>query len=111
MGKILEKYLSKMKSKYNCIGDYRGKGLFYAIEFVKNKKKERLINWKYINFFKEQKDMKNLLDFLWKKKLYCYARFNTLYICPALIISKKELINALNIIEIGISTIIEKKYF
>ena len=111
MGKIIEKFLKKIKLKYKCIGDYRGSGLFYAIEFVKNNKKQRLINWNYLNFFKEQKDIKNLLNFLWKQKIFCYSRYNMLYICPALIITKKELTNALKIIEEGISKIIEKKYF
>lgn len=110
-GKIIEKRLKKMKLKFSCIGDFRGKGLFYAIEFVKNKRKKRLVEWSYINHFKKQKDIKNLLGFLWKKGLFCYSRYNMIYICPPLVISKKDLLKGLNIIEEGIYKIIEKKYF
>ena len=111
LGKIIEKKFNQLKKKFKCIGDVRGKGLFYAIEFVKNEKKERLINWSYKNFFKESADMKNLFSFLSNKGLFCYGRYNMLYICPPLIITKKQLNNALDIIEEGISSIIEKKYF
>ena len=111
LGNLIENKLKKLKKKFNCIGDYRGKGLFYAIELVKNKRKERLIKWTYKNYFKENEDIKNLLNFLWQKRLFCYSRYNILYICPPLIISKKELLKSLNIIEVGISENIEKKYF
>ena len=44
LGNLIEKKLNIMKKKFKCIGDVRGKGLFYAIEFIKNKNGERLIN-------------------------------------------------------------------
>lgn len=108
---LIELKLKDLKKKYNCIGDYRGKGLFYAIEFVKNKKNQRLINWTYKNYFKDNQDIKKLLNYLWQKGLFCYSRYNMLYICPPLIIPRKELQKALSLIEFGISEIIEKKYF
>jgi taurine--2-oxoglutarate transaminase len=111
LGNIIEKKLKKMKLKFQCIGDYRGKGLFYAIEFIKDKKGTRLIEWTYKNYFKEIPEMKNLFNYLWNNKLFCYGRYNMLYICPPLIVSKKDLIRGLNIIEEGILENIEKKYF
>ena len=100
-----------MKKKFKCIGDVRGKGLFYAIEFVKNEKKDRLVKWTYKNYFKESLPMKNLFKFLWKNGLFCYGRYNMLYICPPLIVSKNELERGLNLIEKGISINIENKFF
>ena len=103
--------MKTFQKKFNCVGDYRGKGLFYAIEFIKDKKGKRLINWTYNNYFKEVPEMKMLLNYLWKKKLFCYGRYNMLYICPPLVISKKNLIKGLNLIENGILENIEKKFF
>ena len=111
LGTLIDKKLKKLQNKFDCIGDYRGKGLFYAIEFVKDKKGKRLISWTYKNYFKEAPEMKELFNYLWKKKLFCYGRYNMLYICPPLVVSKKDLIKGLNLIEEGILEIIEKKYF
>ena len=111
LGFLIDKKLLKMKKKFKCIGDVRGKGLFYAIEFIKNKKRDRLIKWTYKNYFKESLPMKNLFKFLWKNGIYCYGRYNMLYICPPLIISKSELERGLNIIEKGIHINIENKFF
>ncbi len=111
LGNLIEKKLKRLTKKFKCIGDVRGKGLFYAIEFVKDKNQKRLINWTYKNYFKEVPEMKNLIDFLWKNGLFCYGRYNMLYICPPLIISKKDLMSGLDLIEKGIQENIEKKYF
>ena len=111
LGNVIDKKLKTFQKKFNCVGDYRGKGLFYAIEFIKDKKGKRLINWTYNNYFKEVPEMKMLLNYLWKKKLFCYGRYNMLYICPPLVISKKNLIKGLNLIENGILENIEKKFF
>ena len=78
---------------------------------MKDKKGKRLISWTYKNYFKEAPEMKELFNYLWKKKLFCYGRYNMLYICPPLVVSKKDLIKGLNLIEEGILEIIEKKYF
>ena len=111
LGNIIEKRFNKLKRKFNCIGDIRGKGLFYAIEFVKDKNNKRLVNWTYKDYFKQSQEMKNLFKYLSSKGLYCYGRYNMLYICPPLIISKKELNDSLNIIEKGIFINIEQKFF
>jgi taurine--2-oxoglutarate transaminase len=111
LGFLIDKKLLKMKKKFKCIGDVRGKGLFYAIEFIKNEKKDRLVEWTYKNYFKESLLMKNLFMFLWENGLFCYGRYNMLYICPPLVISKRELEKGLNIIEKGISINLENKLF
>ena len=111
LGFLIDKKLSKMKEKFKCIGDVRGKGLFYAIEFVKNEKKDRIIDWTYKNYFKESKLMRDLFNFLWKNGLFCYGRYNMLYICPPLVISRSELERGLNVIEKGISINLENKLF
>ncbi len=38
MGKLIEKKSQELMSKFECIGDIRGKGCMRALEFVKNKK-------------------------------------------------------------------------
>ena len=111
LGNLIEKKLNIMKKKFKCIGDVRGKGLFYAIEFIKNKNGDRLINWTYKNYFKESTHMKNLFKFLLDNGMFCYGRYNMIYICPPLIIKKSELERGLNLIERGIEKNIENKFF
>ena len=46
MGEVLVRELEWMKEEHPCVGDVKGKGLFAAIELVKdNETKERLVSW------------------------------------------------------------------
>ena len=100
--------LEKLTKKHKSIGSYRGKGLFYAIEFVDPRDlNKRLVEWNNSNYYSGHPLMKNLIKLLKEKCLYTYSRFNVLFIAPPLCISKNELLAAIKIISESISESIE----
>jgi taurine--2-oxoglutarate transaminase len=108
MGQLLDKELNKLSSRHDSIGSYRGKGLFYAIEFVDPiNTNKRLVEWEDSNYYKAHPKMKRLINNLKKKGLFTYSRFNVLFIAPPLCINRTQLLTALEIISEIISDSIE----
>ncbi|MFZ0592282.1 MAG: aminotransferase class III-fold pyridoxal phosphate-dependent enzyme [Bryobacteraceae bacterium] len=98
-GAYLAERLDAMKRRYACVGDVRYKGLFSAIELVKNKEtKEPLAP-----FNGTSPEMTLLAVHLKSQHLYAFSRFNMLWICPPLIVTKEELSHGLDIIEDGLA--------
>lgn len=94
-GAYLAQRLENMKRRFACVGDVRYKGLFSVIELVRNKEtKEPLAP-----FNGTSPEMGILTAHLKKKRLYTFARFNMVWICPPLIISQEELRYGLDIME------------
>ena len=109
LGQLLDEELTRLKSRHNCIGSFRGKGLFYAIEFVDlNDKNKRLVEWHNSNYYHAHPLMKKLIKLLKEKGVYTYSRYNVLFIAPPLCIDKIELLNAINIISESITLTFEK---
>ena len=97
LGEFLLQALKEIKDKHPCVGDVRGKGLFAAIELVKDREtKEPLIPWTVNNYENKPRIMKELLGKLKEEGVYTYARWDMLMICPPLCISKEELSWGLN---------------
>ena len=87
LGKHLGERLEAMKSKYACVGDVRYIGLFSVLELVKDKKtKEPLAP-----FNGTSPEMGKLAAHLRSKHVYAYSRFNMVWVCPPLVITKEEL--------------------
>ena len=102
-GRVLANRLEAMKRQYACVGDVRYKGLFSAIELVKDKStKEPLAP-----FNGTSPEMALLAGYLKSRHLYAFSRFNMLWICPPLIITQEELEQGLNVIEQGLRLIDE----
>jgi taurine--2-oxoglutarate transaminase len=94
-GGYLANRLEALKSKYQCVGDVRYKGLFSVIELVRDKAtKEPLAP-----FNGTSPEMAKLAGYLKSKHLYAFSRFNMLWICPPLIITRAELAKGIDIIE------------
>lgn len=88
---LLEK-LEEIKEHHPSVGDVRGKGLFAAIELVKDKEtREPLIPWTVEYYEKKHPLTGQLLGKLKEEGLYTYMRWNVLVICPPLCITKEEL--------------------
>jgi taurine--2-oxoglutarate transaminase len=88
---LLEK-LEWIKRNHPSVGDVRGKGLFAAIELVKNREtREPLIPWTVEHYEKRHPLTGKLLSRLKEEGLYTYMRWNVLMICPPLCITKEEL--------------------
>lgn len=92
LGQHLLAQLETMKEMHPSIGDVRGLGLFAAIEFVSDReRKTPLVPWTIEFFERPHPIMQKLLSTLKQDGLYAYARWNMLFICPPLCISRDEL--------------------
>jgi taurine--2-oxoglutarate transaminase len=97
-GLYLARRLEDMKERFACVGDVRYKGLFSVLELVRDKEtKEPLAP-----FNGTSQEMTKLAAYLKSKHLYAFTRFNMLWVCPPLIISRTEFSRGLDIIEEGL---------
>lgn len=102
-GKYLAERLEAIKRKYACVGDVRYKGLFSILELVKDKaSKEPLAP-----FNGTSPQMTKLTAHLKARHLYTFVRFNTVMVCPPLVINKEELDYGLSIIEEALALVDE----
>ncbi len=95
LGAYLGQRLEAMKARYACVGDVRYKGLFSVLELVRDKvTKEPLAP-----FGGTSPEMGQLAAHLRSKHVYAYSRFNFLWVCPPLVITKEELDAGLDVYE------------
>ena len=100
LGVYLLAELEKIKAKHPCVGDVRGKGLFAAIELVKDRAtREPIVPWTARYYEHKHPLMKQLVGKLKEQGLYAYARWNMLMICPPLCITQDQLAWALELID------------
>jgi taurine--2-oxoglutarate transaminase len=108
MGQVLMRELERMKEEHPCVGDVRGKGLFAAIELVKDKEtRERLVPWTVEYYEKKHPAMGEMLSSLKEEGVHTYARWNVLMIAPPLCITEQELMEGLEKIDKAL-TIVDK---
>ena len=92
LGQLLMERLEEIKQRHICVGDVRGKGLFAAIELVKDRAtREPLIAWTLKNYENKDPLMSRLIVELKDMGLFTYTRWNVLFICPPLSITQEEL--------------------
>jgi taurine--2-oxoglutarate transaminase len=96
IGKILGKGLEDLKEKHPSVGDVRYIGLFAIIEFVKDKKtKEPLVP-----FTKDPEGvMGKIIGMLKAEGFYTYSHENMIHVSPPLIITEKEIVEALEMLD------------
>ncbi len=101
-GKHLGKKLEEMKKKHKCIGDVRYIGLFSIIEFVKNREtREPLVPYGR----DPEGKMKKIIGMLKEGGFYTYSHENMIHVSPPLIITKKELDEAFEILDKVLDTV------
>jgi taurine--2-oxoglutarate transaminase len=84
--------LNKLKDKHELIGDVRGVGAFFALEFVSDRaKRTPLIPWQG----KSMGVMPTLFGALRKGGVYAFGRYNLIHIAPPLTVEEAELDEAL----------------
>ena len=94
-GAYLRERLDALKAASPFIGDVRSKGLFSVIEFVKDKTtKEPLAPYNG-----SSPEMTRIVAHLKKHHIYVFSRFNLLFVCPPLIITREELAAGLDVVE------------
>ena len=98
----LRSKLETLKDKHAMVGDVRGIGAFFAIEFVSDQEKRTpLIPWQG----KSQGVMPTLFRALRNAGVYAFGRYNILHIAPPLIIEESELDEALSKVDVAIGTL------
>ncbi len=102
-GAYLGQRLEAIKRKYACVGDVRYKGLFSIIELVRDKASKEAL----APFNGTSPEMGKLAAYLKARHLYTFVRFNTVMICPPLVINKEELDYGLSIIEEALALVDE----
>lgn len=96
MGKILGEIEEDLKKKHACVGDVRYKGLFSAVELVKDKAtKEPLVGY---NADKENL-MGKICGMLKAKGFSTYTHENIIIVAPPLIIKENELRTAMTMLD------------
>jgi taurine--2-oxoglutarate transaminase len=102
--KELEEYLKEklnaLKPKHPCIGDVRGKGLFWSVDLVKNQTTREPFNTKTDKVNGIQSLVEKVAAEMMKNGVYLQAWISHFVIAPPLIISKEE-------IDIGIAALDE----
>jgi taurine--2-oxoglutarate transaminase len=89
LGKILKQTLASFEKKHKSIGNTRSIGLFSAVELVANKRTRKPLNDK-IPF---------VINLLKKRGFATIGRGSNIIVAPPLIITKDELLEALNILD------------
>jgi taurine---2-oxoglutarate transaminase len=89
-GKYLEKKLNELKDRYSFIGEVRGIGLMWTMEFIKDEDSKESIRT-FLDKY-ESNPIKMLADYLLKEKnVYIPGDKFGLWIVPPLIVTYKEL--------------------
>ena len=92
LGDYMLTKLEEIKQRHPSVGDVRGKGLFAAIELVKDRAtREPVVPWTVKAYEGKDPLMTKLISELKEKGLYAYTRWNIILICPPLSITKDEL--------------------
>lgn len=102
MGSYMEQKVEKLKDKHPSIGDFRTTGLLGCIEFVKNRKtKEPMAPW---NATAGEMEIMNKVNAkLLELGLFTFVRWNYIFTCPPMCVTKDEMDEGLDIISNAIS--------
>jgi taurine--2-oxoglutarate transaminase len=102
MGTYMSQQIEKLKEKHPSIGDYRTTGLLGCIELVKNRKtKEPMAPW---NASASEMEIMNKVNAkLVELGLFTFVRWNYIFTCPPLCITKDEMDEGLDIISKAIA--------
>lgn len=97
MGNYMEKKVELLKERHPCIGDFRITGLLGCLELVKNRTtKEPMAPW---NATPAEMEIMNRVNAkLLELGLFTFVRWNYVFTCPPLCITKDEIDEGLDII-------------
>jgi taurine--2-oxoglutarate transaminase len=102
-GRIVERWLraklTTLREKHELIGDVRGVGAFFALEFVSDREaRTPLVPWQG----KSAGVMPVLFSALRKGGVYAFGRYNVVHIAPPLVIEEAELDEALSTLDAAV---------
>ncbi|HTP01405.1 MAG TPA: aminotransferase class III-fold pyridoxal phosphate-dependent enzyme, partial [Anaerolineales bacterium] len=96
VGAYLGRRLEDLKAKHPSVGDVRYIGMFTALELVKDRQN------------KEPMDLTPLKNFLIMNGVYVFNFKNILFIVPPLIITREQLDEGLDLLDEGLSELMDK---
>jgi taurine--2-oxoglutarate transaminase len=99
MGEYLGKKLNGLKEKHKSIGDVRGKGLFWAVELVKDKKSKEPFNIKEDKVAGRPLSVDKVTGEMMKNGIYMQGWISHFVIAPPLIITKQEIDSAIKVFD------------
>ncbi|HEX3462477.1 MAG TPA: aminotransferase class III-fold pyridoxal phosphate-dependent enzyme [Candidatus Elarobacter sp.] len=91
--------LERIRDKHEIVGDVRGVGAFFALEFVRDRAtREPLVPWQG----KSLGPMPALFAGLKKRGAYAFGRYSVLHIAPPLIITEEQIDEAVDTIDAAV---------
>jgi taurine---2-oxoglutarate transaminase len=91
--------LERVRDKHEIVGEVRGVGAFFALEFVSDRKtRAPLVPWQG----KSLGPMPTLFAALKKRGAYAFGRYNVLHIAPPLIITDEQIDEAVATIDAAV---------
>jgi taurine--2-oxoglutarate transaminase len=99
MGEYLGKKLNELKEKHKSIGDVRGKGLFWAVEIVKDKSSKEPFNNKEEKFAGKPLTVNKVTTEMMNNGIYMQGWISHFVIAPPLIITKEEIDSAIKVFD------------
>jgi taurine---2-oxoglutarate transaminase len=99
MGDYLGKRLNDLKRKHKSIGDVRGKGLFWAVEIVKDKTSKEPFNSKEEKVAGKPLTVNRVTTEMMKNGIYMQGWISHFVIAPPLIITKGEIDSAIKVFD------------
>ena len=94
-GAVLGELLAELAKKHSCVGEIRQIGLFAAMELVKDESGTPLVS-----FNDDAKGiMAKIIGMLMKEGIFTYSHENMIILAPPLIITEKELKDAMKIVD------------
>ena len=99
MGEYLGKKLNDLKEKHKSIGDVRGKGLFWAVEIVKDKTSKEPFNVKEEKVAGKPLTVNKVTVEMMNNGIYMQGWISHFVIAPPLIITKEEIDSAIKVFD------------
>ena len=91
--------LERVRDKHEIVGEVRGVGAFFALEFVSDRKtREPLVPWQG----KTMGVMPTLFAALTKRGAYAFGRYNVMHVAPPLIITDEQIDEAVATIDAAV---------
>jgi len=99
-GEYLEKKLLELKDRHPSVGDVRVKGLWACLELVENRDtKEPMAGF----MDRKQNISGELSKRMYQGGVYCFCKWDYIFIAPPLIITEKQIDQALSVLEHALS--------
>ena len=99
MGKVLGAKLEKLKEKHPSVGDVRGRGLFWAVEIVRDREKKTKFNTWSDKLEGKPYTIDKVCGAMMKQGVFMMGWQNHLLIAPPLIVTEEQMDQAVTAID------------